>query len=341
MGRGRSRYRAGRPAMAARAIGALRRTILAVALVLCAACGATEKAEPAGTPAGPDAQPRVVASAVLSARMRDLTIASPALGREASVRLLLPATYAAQPHRRWPVLYLLHGCCDTYESWTRSTDVEELTAGSDLLVVMPEGGRVGFYSDWDSGRPRWETFHLTELRRILENDYRASDVRAIGGLSMGGLGALTYTARHPGLFRAAASFSGIVHTRLSREKSEGYLRLLRSEGEEPRGLWGDPGKQADVWAAHNPYDLAPKLRGTPLFVSVGTGQPGPLDMPGTAFNDIESTLAAENAALADRLRALGIPARLDFYGPGTHDWPYWQRELHRAWPMFQQALGVR
>ena len=95
-----------------------------------------------------------------------------------------------------------------------------------------------------------------------------------------------------------------------------------------------------MWAAHNPYDLAPRLRGTQLFVAVGTGQPGPLDRAGTAASTIESSLAAENAALAERLRALKIPAQFDFYGPGTHDWPYWQRDLHQAWPLLQHALGA-
>ena len=312
--------------------------VVALALVLCAACG-TGKPEGAGKPKASEQQARITATMVPSPRMRDLTVDSPALGRAVSVRLLLPAAYASQPQRRWPVLYLLHGCCDTYESWTRSTDAEQLTATSDVLVVMPDGGSVGFYSDWQSG-PRWETFHLTELRRLLEEEYRAGSVRAIAGLSMGGLGALAYAARHPGMFRAAASFSGIVHTRLSPEESERYLGLVRSEREKPLGLWGDPHERADVWAAHNPYDLAPKLRGTALFLSVGTGKSGPLDNPRTTFDRGESLLAAENAALAARLRTLGIPAQTDFYDPGTHSWPYWQRELHRAWPMLQRTLGV-
>jgi S-formylglutathione hydrolase FrmB len=95
-----------------------------------------------------------------------------------------------------------------------------------------------------------------------------------------------------------------------------------------------------VWAAHNPYDLAPKLRGTALFIAVGTGQPGPLDPPGTAASTIESSLAAENAALARRLRALKIPAQFGFYGPGTHSWPYWQRDLHQAWPLLQARTSA-
>lgn len=80
--------------------------------------------------------------------MVDLTVASPALGREGKVRLLLPDGWQAKPHHKWPVLYLLHGCCDTYVSWTRSTDVEDIPALSRVLVVMPEAGRAGWYSNW-------------------------------------------------------------------------------------------------------------------------------------------------------------------------------------------------
>ena len=272
----------------------------------------------------------------LSERILDLTVSSPALGRVAWARLLLPTRWSAEPDRRWPVLYLLHGCCDPHGSWTGATDVVDLTAGSDVLVVMPEGGRIGFYSDWADGSAGWETFHLTELRRLLEERYRAGPVRAVGGLSMGGLGALAYAARWPGLFRAAASFSGIVHTRLSPARTEWYRQLVRWEGADPEKLWDGPA----AWAAHNPYDLAPRLRGTALFLSAGDGRPGPLDPPGTQVDDVEAALAAENAALVTRLRELDIPVQVSFYGPGTHTAPYWQRELHRAWPLLRRALGL-
>jgi diacylglycerol O-acyltransferase / trehalose O-mycolyltransferase len=161
-----------------------------------------------------------------------VTVWSPALRGRTTVRLLLPTHYRDRPEARWPSLYLLHGCCDSYISWTRSTDIELLSAASDVLVVMPDGGRVGFYSDWLTG-PSWERFHTEELPQLLASRYRASDRRAVAGNSMGGLGALTYTARHPGLFAAAASFSGIVHTRLSPEESRLYLGLIDSEGEHP------------------------------------------------------------------------------------------------------------
>ena len=267
----------------------------------------------------------------LDDRMVDITVWSPALGGRTTVRLLLPTAYADRPEARWPSVYLLHGCCDSYLSWTRSTDVEELSAASEVLVVMPDGGRAGFYSDWLDG-PGWETFHTVELPALLADRYRASDRRSIAGTSMGGLGALGYAARHPGAFVAAASFSGIVHTRQSPEESRAYLGLLRDQGEHPYRLWGAPNVDADRWAAHNPYDLAPRLTAIPLFISVGDGRPGPLN-PGGADDPIEPSLLAENEALRERLEQLGAKATFDFYGPGSHDWPYWERELHRAWPI--------
>jgi diacylglycerol O-acyltransferase/trehalose O-mycolyltransferase len=299
--------------------GKFGRIVLAVVVLGVVGCDGGTSRLPATSSAGRGSGLQVVATTVVSARMRDLTVASPALGSTA-------------------MMYLLHGCCDTYRSWTRSTDVERLTARSDALVVMPDGGPAGFYSDWLIG-PRWETFHLVELPRLLQRDYRASTVMAIAGASMGGLGALDYAARHPGMFRAAASFSGIVDTRLSPRESQSYVGLVRAQGQDPSGLWGDPRDHAAVWAAHNPYDLAPDLRGVPLYLAVGTGKPGPLDPPGAAPSTIESALATENQALAARLHALKIPAHYDFYGPGTHNWPYWQRDLHRAWPLLRKALG--
>jgi diacylglycerol O-acyltransferase / trehalose O-mycolyltransferase len=291
-------------------------------------------------PSNPSA--RVVATRTLGPRVRDLTIDSPALGRTATVRLLLPRHFQTRPNRRWPVLWLLHGCCDTYQSWTRSTDVEQLAGLADVLVVMPEAGNVGYYSDWyhagRDGPSRWETFHLTELRQLLERDWRAGDRRVVAGLSMGGLGAMAYAARHPGLFQAAASYSGVVHTRYQGMPTTGPQIIQGTLGdfhEAPDALWGDPQQQADIWAAHNPYDLAPRLRGIRLFVSVGNGQPGPLDGPATSgqAQEIEQILYPQSTAFVKRLRQLGIPVRFDNYGPGTHDWPYWQRELHRSLPL--------
>jgi len=294
-------------------------------LLLCvvlAGCG--DDGAPATTTAarGADA---VVAQDRVAPRQLDLTVRSRALGRSARVRLLTPDGWRPGTGRRWPVLYLLHGCCDTYDSWTRSTDVEQLTQLRDVLVVMPEGGDVGFYSNWLDG-PAWQDFHLRELPRILERGFGAGTRRAIAGLSMGGLGAIDYAARHPKLFRAAASFSGVLHPL---EEPRVWLGLLEAYEPNPRRLWGDPRADRRVWAAHDPTELAGRLRGTRLFVASGDGRP-----PGGGRPDgTEVIVGRETRAFAARLRALGIPFEADLYRGGRHDWPFWERDLKRALPV--------
>ena len=289
-----------------------------------------------------DAGARVVAEEQVGPRLVDLTVESPALGRTAKVRLLTPDGWEQRRSGdRWPVLYLLHGCCDTYESWTRQTDVEELAQLRDVLVVMPEAGPVGWYSDWwnhgDGGPPAWETFHTRELRRVLEHDYGAGQKRVIAGLSMGGFGALSYAARNPGMFRAAASYSGVVHP-LYRDFPQGMMGVTQEFGEDPLALWGDPVAQRAIWQAHDPYYLAKRLRSTYVFLSSGDGTAGPFEPPGAPFDDLEGLINEMNHLVAPRLQQAGVRVATDFYGPGVHDWPYWERELHRSLPLLLCAL---
>jgi diacylglycerol O-acyltransferase/trehalose O-mycolyltransferase len=293
-----------------------------------------------------DSGARVISEESIAARTVDLTIDSPALGATVKVRLVLPARWSATSSRKWPVLYLLHGAGADYAAWSSVSDIASLTRDSDVLVVMPEGGRAGFYSDWWNfglgGPPRWETFHLTELRQILERGYNAGNQRAIAGFSMGGMGAMSYAARNPGMFAAAASYSGAVHTQSTAPvESTVLIAGIALWGNNPLALWGDAVLQRDIWAAHNPYDLAPLLRGTKLYVSGGNGQPGPLDPPLTLPDPVEVLVSEMNTAFRRRLQELGIDATINLYGPGTHTGPYYDRALRESFPMLMDALGVR
>jgi diacylglycerol O-acyltransferase / trehalose O-mycolyltransferase len=293
-----------------------------------------------GTKAAPPAVANVLSEQPAGQRLVDLTIDSPAIGRAAKVRLMTPDGWAQRAGKTWPALYLLHGCCDTYDSWSRETDIRTIPELRRLLVVMPEGGEVGWYSDWwnhdKGGAPAWEQFHLTELRKLLEQDYGAGPQRVIAGVSMGGLGTLLYAAHNPGMFRAAASFSGVVHPLLE-GFPEGLARTQRAYGEDPLALWGDSVAQRAVWEQHDPYYLTDRLHSIPVFMSAGNGRAGPFDLPGTN-DDLEAFLGQMNQATAQRFQQAGLNLRTDFYGPGTHTWPYWQRELHRALPMLLAAL---
>jgi len=308
------------------------RVVLAALLFVGLVTGCGGGAMPVATPA--PAAATVVAQRQVASRQLDLTVRSSALGRTAQVRLLTPVGWASSARRLWPVLYLLHGCCDTYESWTRSTDVERWAQLRDVLVVMPEGGDVGFYSNWRDG-PSWEDFHLRELPRILADGYGGGPRRAIAGLSMGGLGAMGYAARRPRMFGAAASFSGVLHP-LGAPRY--WLGLFSNYTDDPRAVWGDPKSDRDVWRRHDPTALLPALAGIPLFVSAGDGRPGPFEHRHGRTDATEAEVGAETRAFVRRGQALDIPVQADLYGAGIHNWPYWQRELHRALPLLLGAI---
>jgi S-formylglutathione hydrolase FrmB len=319
---------------------ALTAALLGLAAAALLACGPADRPPPARPRADDGAT--VMAEQQVAPRILDVTVRSPALGTTGRVRLLTPRGWSsAREHRHWPVLYLLHGCCDTYDSWTRETEIEDLPELRDVLVVMPEAGAVGFYSNWrgdgNGVRPAWESFHLSETRQILERGYGAGKRRVVAGLSMGGLGAMDYAARHPGFFRAAASYSGLLHPLAD---TRFLLSLFSAHTGDALAIWGDPVTQHRLWAAHDPTELAGRLRGIPLFVSSGNGDPGPYEQPGQPDDGVEATVHREGRAFVRRLRRLHIPVTADFYGPGVHDWPYWERELKRSLPVLVEALGA-
>jgi diacylglycerol O-acyltransferase / trehalose O-mycolyltransferase len=299
---------------------ALGRVALACALLLaCDGCGGAARG-PTSSPAG---GLRVVHEQQIDPRLQEWTVRTRALPGETRVRVLLPTGYGRHPRRRYPVLYLLHGCCDDYRAWTTHGDAEAITAGFPLIVVMPDGGRMGWYTDWyRAGRriqPEWETYHVRELIPWVDGRFRTirgRGGRAIAGLSMGGFGALSYAGRHPGLFAAAASFSGALEIGSA-------------------AAWGSRSAHPARWRAHLPIELAPHLRSLALIeLRSGNGRPGPLDEPGLSEDckacRLERLVYPMNVRLHNRLRRLGIRHVWDDYGPGTHVWPYWERDLRET-----------
>jgi diacylglycerol O-acyltransferase/trehalose O-mycolyltransferase len=304
----------------------------AVAVIVTVVAVVLPRGDPAPTTA---TGARILERARAGERGHDLIVRSPALGRETPVRVLLPTGWKPGSGP-WPVLYLLHGCCSRdHLVWVDDGDAERLTAGLRAIVVVPDGGQAGFYSDWVRG-PRWETYHVKELIPLIEAEYGAGPQRAIAGLSMGGLGAMAYAARHPGMFRAAASYSGVLDTTGDRSGTRG---LVSRNGEDPDALWGDPVRNRDVWDAHNPTALADRLKDVRLYVSCGNGDPGPLDPPG-AGGDYEGALLDQALTFTERAEQAGARITTDFYGDGTHTFPYWERALERSLPMLRAAIGA-
>ena len=283
----------------------------------------------------------------LDARLLALSVASSAIPGPANLRILLPAGYGSHPHRRYGVLYLLHGTSGGASDWTTSGGAEQATAGRPLIVVMPDvglgGDGGGWCTNWVSGaRERWETFHIGQLVPWVDANLRtvrARGARAIAGLSQGGFCSMSYAARHPDLFGVALSYSGAPDISYDVAAHAGFVAILTGievglDHVAPNSIFGSPVTDAINWAAHDPTTLAGNLRWTKLFLFTGNGQPGPLDptlgLGTVGASSIEAGVHLMTTLFHQRLERLGIPSVFDDYGPGTHSWPYWTRDLRQS-----------
>jgi S-formylglutathione hydrolase FrmB len=259
-----------------------------------------------------------------ASQLRTLTLYSPALHSLTRVNILLPIDYAGS-RRRYPVLYLLHGFTNSYASWAADTDLIRFARPFPMIIVMPDGGN-GWYINDANGGPRWEDYHIHQLIPFIDSHYRTiagRAGRAIAGLSMGGFGALSYAARHPDLFIAAASFSGALDVE--------HLPALGF------GIAAAFGLQ-NTWlrSQSSPAELAPNLKTLQvLYMATGTGKIGPLDgsRGGQETGAVEAALYPGFLHTVAALRAAGDLPIVHVITPGTHSWPYWQLDLHQALPL--------
>lgn len=306
----------------------------------------------AGALLGPVVAEPATASAARVVRIDDVSptrsevfIESPAMGRTIQVDVLHPAGGGDRPS-----YYLLDGLDPGVgqSTWLNATDAEAFFAGKNLNVVLPVGGQAGYYTDWQQddphfGRYQWETFLTQELPPIIDARFDGNGVNAIGGLSMGGNAAFILAARNPGLYRAVAGYSACPDTGLA---TGGVMFSIANRGGNPANMWGPPGSAA--WAEHDPSLMADRLRGKTIYLSTGTGVPGPHEAeikPQLAENivlggPVEVGINTCTVAFDQRLRSLGIPARIEYSSTGTHSWSYWQDKLHASWPTIGPAIGA-
>jgi S-formylglutathione hydrolase FrmB len=289
--------------------------------------------------------------AQLDPRLLDVTVSTAALPEPADVRILLPSGYAADPSARYPVLYLFDGTSGHASDWTTMGDAEETTAGLPVIVVMPDitldGDGGGWCTNWVNrgkyGEPEWDTFHIDELIPWIDQNFRtiaSRDGRAIAGLSQGGFCSMSYAARYPDMFMTALSFSGAPDIAYDREAQLLAMGIINAtevglDDVPPDSMFGNPVTDEINWAGHDPATLAANLRATNLFEFTGDGVPGPLDphslssvpVEGAA---LETLVGLDNQLFHQRLEKLGIPSDWQDYGPGTHSWPYWARDLQES-----------
>ena len=142
-------------------------------------------------------------------RLKYYRFQTAAIGWNPGVNVLLPDDYQTSG-RTYPVLYMFHGGAEDFRQFD-FLGIRDLTAGKPIIVVMPDGGHAGWYSNPVTsfvGPRNWETFHIAQLLPWIEANFRTYaeyDGRAVGGFSMGGFGALKYAAKYYGHFASVSS----------------------------------------------------------------------------------------------------------------------------------------
>jgi S-formylglutathione hydrolase FrmB len=258
------------------------------------------------------------------------------------VNVLLPDGYDANPDRAYPVLWLLHGANGGADTW--ASDIEELAAGLPAIIVMPDGGTFGMYMDWwnDGARanPAWATYHLRLLKDTIESRYRILPERrwhAIGGISMGGQGALRYAALLPGYFGSVVGFSAALPNMQAPEVQFGLSVLGLVNGAGYHQIFGSP---ASAYATgNNPTAIAGNYAHTRMYLTSGNGINCPQDpvlpsFPGDVV--IEAIINVQQGLFAHAARGAGadVTARTTC---GVHTFGVWDRAFvaARAWGFFE------
>ena len=140
------------------------------------------------------------------------------------VDVYLPGAYAAARDHRFAVVYFLHGFPGGPEQWVQGAQLvgvlDHMIASGQvppLIAVLPDGnGRPFGDSEWGNTKGGGiETWLVDQLVQQIDHQYRTlgATYRGVAGLSAGGFGALNLAARHPDVFRWAASYSGYVQGR--------------------------------------------------------------------------------------------------------------------------------
>jgi S-formylglutathione hydrolase FrmB len=328
-------------------------------LILCAflvACG--KDTPPPKPPANPETPPPVTVAPREKTKSQVVTetFHSDALGVDKDVMVYLPAGYDPGDARRYPVFYYLSGLGGDETNWIQMGGLDKVadTLELEAIVVMPDGDN-NFYFDSAMDTKyeaclkdgegmfirtqsrkktcvkasKYETYMTKDLIGWVDGKYKTiptREARAIAGISMGGFGALMLSMRHPDLYSAAVSHSGLitplymgpypyekgkVQLHPSIASLTNTFKLLGNLGPWVLGVFGN-----DIanWRAHDPAVLAQKLT------------PGKLHLYLDCGTEDEFLFHHSVQYLHDLLLEKGIKHEY-FLGPGHHSFDFWRDRL--------------
>lgn len=160
-------------------------------------------------PVVPNAKPATVDHIKVHAASLEGNLEGDAVDRD--VFVFLPPSYHKDKHRRYPVIYALHGYSIGAEQWTHEIHVPQTIEGAfaqgarEMIVVLPDSKTVHNGSMYSSSVTTgdFERFISHDLVSYIDAHYRTISERTSRGLvghSMGGYGATRIGMKHSDVF---------------------------------------------------------------------------------------------------------------------------------------------
>lgn len=265
-----------------------------------------------------------------------VNLMSQSLMRTVPVNVILPVDKMPSPgqprreDRPYKTLYLLHGIFGSYIDWVTGTRIQRYAEAHNLCVVMPSGDNA-FYVDQPAANNYYGEFvgrELVELTRRMFPLSRRREDTFIGGLSMGGYGALRNGLKYSETFGCVVGLSTACHLEQMASLTEDKSHLTQSRS-YVQACFGDLSQllQSDK----SPKYLAKQMKAQ-----------------GKAFPKIymacgdRDGLLPVNREMVSYLREQGAEVTFEV-GPGGHEWDFWDAYIKRAieWlPAEDSGLGI-
>lgn len=228
---------------------------------------------------------------------------SEGLGKRTTYNVILPE----QGEGPFPVVIQLHGFSDDYNSWIQNSNLARYAADYPLVVVLPDGGTsryLNLESGGRYGKQRYEDLIMRDIPQHLRRNFNVTNGPwAIGGLSMGGYGAMRLGLKYPDVFGSIWSHSGSYRV---------------PEIEPP--FFTDV-EDADVFAHANRVASA----GQPPVISFDCG--------------VDDDLLDLNRKFHRHLETIGLEHHYAEH-PGAHTWDYWDAHVREALAQHILVLGA-
>ena len=259
---------------------------------------------------------RGIFMAVLSAM-----ISSAALMRTINIKVFLPAdrinmdgTYDKE-EKKYKTLYLLHGVLGSENDWLYRTNLIRYAEDKQIAVVMP-AGENSYYIDQPDVHANYEKMIAEDLVYLTRRLFPLSDKREdtmIGGLSMGGYGALHIGLKYPDIFGRIIGLSSADMTEIP-EQLGMDAQFFRQPSFFKR-IFGDvaAAKESSYNLSHLAKETAAAGIMPEIYMACG----------------LQDSLLASNQRLYQSLKQLGYKVTY-CETDRSHSWDFWDAQIKAA-----------